>query len=519
MTHNHTLTSSLRTSASTGARRWLRRGVLVAMLVAPACGSIGCNKGETEETAGTGQGGTSGGEAGGGTAAELEGAPGSVAPREPLVDPDDPMSDPNPQTAPAPTAGTGSGAGGTTGTSGTGTTAPAANRWGARDSEACRQPARPPMSAAARAHIQRGVAAANNNDSDGARTAFMAALSQDPRSYHAAFNLGVIADRAGNETQALEYYRQSLRIQEDYEPAVRGQVAIFMRRADRAGALSFVEPLARRFASNLELQAIHAEVLVANQRYEQAWDAARRALRCDERYVPALRALVKASLAQDRKELAQSILANALSAAPNDAELHYLNAQLLGRETGRAREVVAELERAVELRPSYSEARMELGTLLLRSGNYQGALTQFEAVSRLNPTLPAVQLNLGDAYRSLRRWQEAKAAYDRVLASSPNMPEVYFNIGLMYRAAQAEFPGLDQIQALQRSRENFARYRNLMGPRLTRDDPSEQYLSELDRLISRAQRAAEEAAREAERAANPPPAEAEEAPAEEEEWL
>ena len=128
-------------------------------------------------------------------------------------------------------------------------------------------------------------------------------------------------------------------------------------------------------------------------------------------------------------------------------------------------------------------------------------------------------LHLGDAYRSLRRWQEAKAAYDRVLASSPNMPEVYFNIGLMYRAAQAEFPGLDQIQALQRSRENFARYRNLMGPRLTRDDPSEQYLSELDRLISRAQRAAEEAAREAERAANPPPAEAEEAPAEEEEWL
>ena len=46
----------------------------------------------------------------------------------------------------------------------------------------------------------------------------------------------------------------------------------------------------------------------------------RRALRCDERYVPALRALVKASLAQDRKELAASILANALSAAPNDAE-------------------------------------------------------------------------------------------------------------------------------------------------------------------------------------------------------
>lgn len=479
------------------------------ILTGSSVGTSGCapTEGEGEGTSSTSEE-TTGGESTG-TASELEGAPGSVAP----VDPDDPMSDPNPQTAGTP---------GTTGTPGaSGTEAPTTNRWGARDDEACRAPARAPMSAAAQPHIRRGVAAANSNDADAARTAFMAALSSDPRSYQAAFNLGVIADRAGNETQAMEYYRQSLRIQEDYEHAVRGLVAIQLRRGDRAGALSLVEPLARRFSGNLELQAIHAEVLVQNQRYEQAWDAARRALRCDERYVPALRALVKASLAQDRKELAASILANALSAAPNDAELHYLNAQILGRETGRAREVVAALERAVELRPSYSEARMELGTLLLRSGNYQGALTQFEAVSRLNPTLPAVHLNLGDAYRSLRRWTDAKASYDRVVASSPNMPEVYFNLGLMYRAAGAEFPGLDLVQSLQRAREAFARYRNLMGPRLARTDPSEQYLSEIDRAISRAQRASEEAAREAERAANPEPAATEEeAPAaEEEEWL
>ncbi|MEZ4325981.1 MAG: tetratricopeptide repeat protein [Polyangiales bacterium] len=497
-------------AVSSRCPRWLRSSALVALLLGPACVSTGCNKGESEETAGSGEG-TAGGETAGGTATDLERPPGSVGPQEQPVDPDDPMSDPNPQPAPAP--------GGTATAGGSGTqAAPAANRWGARDSEACRPPARPPMSAAAQSHIRQGVSAAANNNPEGARTAFMAALAQDPRSYHAAFNLGVLADRAGNETQATEYYRQALRIQEDYEPAVRGLIAIAMRRNDRTGALAVVEPLARRFPSNLELQAIHAEVLVDNQRYEQAWDAARRALRCDERYVPALRALIKASLAQDRKELAQSILTNALSAAPNDAELHFLNAQVLGRETGRAREVVSELERAVELRPSYSEARMQLGTLLLRSGNYAGALAQFEAVSRLNPTLPAVHLNLGDAYRSLRRWQEAKAAYDRVLASSPNMPEVYFNLGLMYRTAQADFPGLDQIQALQRARESFARYRNLMGPRLTRDDPSEQYLSELDRLIGRAQRAAEEAAREAERAANPPPEEAE-TPPEEEEWL
>ncbi len=485
--------------------RWV---ALVACLGLFSASTSGCKRGQDDESETPGSSeGTSGGESG--TASQMEAPPGSVeAPPPGQTDPDDPMSDPNPQPAPPPTGGT---------DAQTPAAPTAAERWGSRDNEACRAPTRAAMSAVAQQNISRGVAAANSGNVDGARTAFMAALSQDPRSYHAAFNLGVISDRSGNETQAMEYYRQALRIQEDYESAVRGMVAIFLRRNDRAAALSFVEPLARRFSGNLELQAIHAEVLVHNQRYEQAWDAARRALRCDERFVPALRALVKASIAQDRKELAESILESALAAAPNDAELHYLHAQLLKNENGRAREVLAELEQAVQLRPSFSEARMELGTVLLRSGNYARALEQFEAVSRLNPTLPAVHLNLGDAYRSLRRWQEAKASYDRVLASSPNMPEVYFNLGLMYRAAQGDFPGLDMIQALQRAQESFTRYRNLMGPRLARDDPSETYLSELDRLIRRAQRMAEEEAREAERAAQPQ----EETPAEpeEEEWL
>jgi len=42
--------------------------------------------------------------------------------------------------------------------------------------------------------------------------------------------------------------RQALRIQEDYEHAVRGLVAIHIRRGDRAGALTLVEPLVNTVA-------------------------------------------------------------------------------------------------------------------------------------------------------------------------------------------------------------------------------------------------------------------------------
>ena len=56
--------------------------------------------------------------------------------------------------------------------------------------------------------------------------------------------------------------------------------------------------------------------------------------------------------------------------------------------------------------------------------------------------------------------------------------------------------------ALDKASDEFKTYRQQMGPRLRRDDPSEQYLRDLDRMIQRtrrrmerdAQRAREEAA-------------------------
>ena len=61
-----------------------------------------------------------------------------------------------------------------------------------------------------------------------------------------------------------------------------------------------MEPIARDYPTNLHVQALYAEVLVEAGRYQEAWMAARKALRCDERFVPAMIALVKASLAQGR---------------------------------------------------------------------------------------------------------------------------------------------------------------------------------------------------------------------------
>jgi tetratricopeptide (TPR) repeat protein len=354
------------------------------------------------------------------------------------------------------------------------------------------------MGGSARNAYQQGLSAAASGNNAAAVSAFQQALSADPRAYQAAYNLGVMADRAGNAAQALEYYQRALRIQADYERAAEGIVTVLLRRGNTAEAIAFVQPLATQWERNLYLQALLAEVFVAANRPDDAWEAARRALRRDERFVPAMIALIKASLAQGRKELAEGILDQALAVDQNNAELHYLKAKILLDEAGRLRDAITELRRAIELRPDYTEARMALGIQMMAGANYAEALTHFQTAARLAPTLVAVHLNLADAYRANKQWQLAKQTFETALRMQPNLPEAHYNLGLMYMAAGAEFPGMSQLQSMQKAVEELNRYRSMMGPRLARDDPSQAYLEDLGRQIEREQRRLE---REASRGA------------------
>ena len=173
---------------------------------------------------------------------------------------------------------------------------------------------------------------------------------------------------------------------------------------------------------------------------------------------------------------------------PDVAELHFLRGERLEAEPGQLREAMASYERAIQLRPNYAEARMALGIQLLAGGNYPAALSHFQAAERLVPTLPAIHVNLGDAYRATRQWTEAQRAYRRALELQSKLPEAHYGLGLLFLTAGGDFPGLDELTAYEKAVDEFKTYRGEMGPRLTKDDQSVEYLRDLDRLIKRARR-------------------------------
>jgi tetratricopeptide (TPR) repeat protein len=369
-----------------------------------------------------------------------------------------------------------------------GTPSAAPSPWGATQAEQCKRPAPPAIDNRARRELDAGVEAVRTGDLTEATERFEGAIKRDGGAYPAFYNLGVLADRRGDEQAAIDYYRRALGVLPDYAPAARGLAAISMRRGRPQEALALVEPLANDYRTNLDIQALYAEMLVEVKRFDEAWMAGRRALKCDERFVPALIALTKASRAQGRDELADSILDQALEIDPQVAELHYLDGERLKGEPGRLREAMAAYETAVRLRPDYAEARMALGIQMLAGANYQEALAHFQEAEALVPTLPAVHVNLGDAYRATEQWPEAQTAYRQALALQTKLPEAHYGLGLLFLTAGGDFPGLDELAAYQKAVDEFRTYRAEMGAALPKGDQSEEYLRDLDRMIQRTQR-------------------------------
>ncbi len=86
---------------------------------------------------------------------------------------------------------------------------------------------------------------------------------------------------------------------------------------------------------------------------------------------------------------------------------------------GRPDEAAALLARAVELKPDYADARLQLGLLLSQRGQYAAAVEQFEAILQREPANATALFNAGTALASAGRYAEAAARYREVLRQDP----------------------------------------------------------------------------------------------------
>jgi len=83
----------------------------------------------------------------------------------------------------------------------------------------------------------------------------------------------------------------------------------------------------------------------------------------------------------------------------------------------------AQFERALVLRPGYSDAHINLARMLQETGFPEEAIGHFEAGLRSVPPMPGVWFELGRAYADAGRPGSARACFEAVLRLDPTHEE------------------------------------------------------------------------------------------------
>lgn len=158
------------------------------------------------------------------------------------------------------------------------------------------------------------------------------------------------------------------------------------------------------------------QLLEAQGQFDQALVQYQRAVLLNHRHVAAYHRMGTLLARMGRHREAIDALTKAADLRP-DAYVLYNN---LGFEYAILNEwdtAEAHLRRAIDLNPTFERARVNLGMVLCRRGQFEEALEQFRTV------LPEseAQYNLGLMYAGSKRYRDAGLAYHRALQLDPNL--------------------------------------------------------------------------------------------------
>jgi tetratricopeptide (TPR) repeat protein len=108
------------------------------------------------------------------------------------------------------------------------------------------------------------------------------------------------------------------------------------------------------------------------------------------------------------------------------------NLGLSYNKVGNTESELLALTRAVEINPTLSEARTNLGNVFVREGEYAAAIREYEAALAVNPQNAKTHNNLGNAY-SGREWiAYAISQYRRAIDLDPKFMDAYRNLAIVY---------------------------------------------------------------------------------------
>lgn len=213
-----------------------------------------------------------------------------------------------------------------------------------------------------------------NEQSEGAKTAFLEALKFNPANSAAYFGLGELYAEADQFIEAISSYERSLKENKDLTEIYVPLGILYYQTGDIAKADEYLTKALAKSADQAETQYFYG--------------------------------LVRSS--QNRVDEAMAAFVKAKTLDPAYAEAYYQYGELL-MKAKRALEAVPEYKKAVELKPAYFDAWLGLGQAHYDAGNYTEAIAAFEQAAKLKNDNWEVFAGWGESNLKAGKYNDAAA--------------------------------------------------------------------------------------------------------------
>jgi len=98
---------------------------------------------------------------------------------------------------------------------------------------------------------------------------------------------------------------------------------------------------------------------------------------------------------------------------------------------GKFKEAELLLRKAIELKPDYAEAHLNLGNILQGLGKFKEAAISTHKAIELKPDFVIAYLNLGNILKNLGQLEDAKLSYHKAIELKPDLTSAYFSISTL----------------------------------------------------------------------------------------
>lgn len=286
-----------------------------------------------------------------------------------------------------------------------------------------------------------------------------------PNSFIAHYDLGILYERQSDDATARACYKEALKAEPSFTPALIQLVRLDIRNNNVEGAKATADQYIAANPEAFDHNYAKIEALIANKEFDTAISMCRALLKKDEANATLRYYIAATEYERGRYRLAEFIIGESLEIDPNDPEALFMRARihdaLSQEDVSLVPSIASDLDKVIELNPDHLEALWMRGVIYYEASNYKKAEQYFRAMIDLSPKTVSGYINLANTLKTLDRGPEAEKLLKQAKALDPKNGLVDFSLGTLYLNIELiKLPDMKDMDRLKLARVQFENAQN-----------------------------------------------------------